>query len=142
MDFRQFKPGSHEYDASLVLRQRILREPLGLNIKSENLKEEETQLHFGFFEDVYILACVIAVPLENGQAKIRQMAVCEEMQGKGLGSKLLLSCLDSLLEKGFTEIVLNARKSALKFYQKHGFEICSEEFIEVKIPHYKMKKLI
>ena len=138
MEFRRFTPGSSDYKHALILRQNILRAPLGLDIKDEDLSSEDDQLHFGLFEDDYILACVIAVPLENGKVKIRQMAVSEELQGTGLGSKLFRYCLEELKERGFKKVELNARKTAVSFYEKHGFQIEGEEFTEVSIPHFKM----
>ncbi|MFN5761282.1 MAG: GNAT family N-acetyltransferase, partial [Sphingobacteriales bacterium] len=33
-----------------------------------------------------------------------------------------------------------ARQSALGFYEKLGYQVCSAEFQEVSIPHFEMKK--
>lgn len=140
MNFIKFNTESPEYDQALKLRQQILRAPLGLDINLEDLNLEKEQLHFGLLTDKQLIACITAIPLNKNKAKIRQMAVSENSQGKGLGSKLLHSASEILREKGFSEIELNARKSAVGFYKKYGFEICGEEFIEVKIPHYKMRK--
>jgi predicted GNAT family N-acyltransferase len=35
---------------------------------------------------------------------------------------------------------MHARKSAVGFYEKNGYKICSGEFEEVTIPHYVMEK--
>ena len=44
--------------------------------------------------------------------------------------------------KGYTKLVANARKYALKFYLGMDYKIDSEEFIEVGIPHVKISKKI
>lgn len=142
MEFRRFTPGTSDYKRSLILRQKILRAPIGLDINDEDLSAEDDQLHFGLFDGHIILACVIAVPLEQGKVKIRQMAVSEKLQGTGLGSKLFENCLKELKEKGFKKVELNARKIAVGFYKKHGFQIEGEEFIEVSIPHFKMTRTL
>ena len=103
---------------------------------------EEKQLHFGLKIDNVILACVTVIPVSKSLAKLRQMAVSESLQGQGLGTQLFRECLKDLKNKGFKEIVLNARKAAVEFYQKFGFSKVGEEFIEVTIPHYKMMKTL
>ena len=142
MDFKEFTVDSSEYQKALALRHEILRAPLKLNIVKEDLSIEKEQLHYGLFEESKILSCLCVVPISPDKAKIRQMAVSNEFQGKGLGSKLLLSCLDDLKKKGYSEVELNARKTAVNFYKKYGFQICSDEFIEVTIPHFKMNKTL
>lgn len=138
MEFIEFSVDSEEYKKALILRRKILREPLKLDISPEDLSTEKDQLHFGLFNDNEIKACVIAVPMNDGIAKVRQMAVRPELQNQGLGSKLLLLCMADLKQKGFRKVELNARKTAVDFYKKYGFQICSDEFIEVTIPHFKM----
>jgi len=142
MKFLEYSVNQNSYQQALHLRQELLRAPLGLDINSEDLSIEKEQLHFGLFDDKTLLATLTVIPLENNKAKIRQMAVSNTHQKLGLGSKLILNCLHELKERGFKEVELNARKTALKFYEKNGFKVVGEEFIEVSIPHLKMKKLL
>jgi predicted GNAT family N-acyltransferase len=37
---------------------------------------------------------------------------------------------------------MHARKSAVGFYEKLGYEIEGDEFEEVTIPHYEMQKTL
>ena len=41
---------------------------------------------------------------------------------------------------GIKKIEFHARKTAVKFYQKLGYHLEGEEFLEVGIPHFKMEK--
>ena len=43
-------------------------------------------------------------------------------------------------DKGNSMMVLNARKTAVGFYEKLGYDTLGEEFLEINIPHYKMHK--
>ena len=140
MNFIEFDTESTEYRQALELRQKILRAPLGLDIYKEDLSLEKEQLHFGLLNKDLLIACVTVIPESADLAKVRQMAVSDDFQGKGLGALLFENCLKTLGQKGFNTVILNARKSAVGFYEKFGFTICSEEFIEVTIPHVKMKK--
>jgi predicted GNAT family N-acyltransferase len=42
----------------------------------------------------------------------------------------------------YTTIILNARETAVKFYISLGYEIYGEPFVEVTLPHRKMKKTL
>jgi ribosomal protein S18 acetylase RimI-like enzyme len=45
-------------------------------------------------------------------------------------------------QKGFTEIVLDARENAVKFYQSIGYEIQEESYLLFgEIQHWKMRKV-
>lgn len=140
MNFIEFNTESEEYQQALDLRQKILRLPVGLNLYDEDLSLEKDQLHFGLLSDDRIIACVTAVPLDKNRAKIRQMAVSTDYQRKGLGHKLFESCIQELKDRGVSEVILDARSTAVDFYKKAGFSICSDEFTQVRVPHYKMSK--
>ena len=71
---------------------------------------------------------------------MRQVATAKSFQGKGMGRDLYLFCERELKSEGISEIYCHARKSAIPFYEKMDFIIVSDEFIEVGIPHVKMKK--
>jgi hypothetical protein len=36
--------------------------------------------------------------------------------------------------------MMHARKTAVGFYEKQGYEILGDEFLEVSVPHYEMRK--
>jgi predicted GNAT family N-acyltransferase len=41
---------------------------------------------------------------------------------------------------GYKKLCMHARKTATGFYQKLGYSVTGEEFVEVTIPHYTMEK--
>jgi ribosomal protein S18 acetylase RimI-like enzyme len=143
MTFREIAFGTDEYELECVLRDDVLRKPLGLSLKDEDLAAEENQLHFGLFEpDGALVACVIAAPLSRIEARIRQMAVDPSRQGKGLGRRIMSELEKNLQARGFTRFCLDARVSAVRFYEKLGYAIVGEEFIGVTGPHLRMVKAV
>lgn len=74
--------------------------------------------------------------------KMRQVAVEETQQGKGLGKKLSAAGEKYAIENGFEVMFCNARKTAVGFYERMGYKIVSDEFNEVNIPHYAMEKVL
>ena len=142
MEFKEIIFGSPQYEQEVELRSRILRNPLGLDLDEENLAQENRQLHFGLFEEDKIKACVLIQPFKDTHAKLRQMAVTDDNQGKGYGSTMVDEVEKYLREIGMTNIELHARTSAVGFYEKKGYSVFGDEFLEVGIPHLKMRKSI
>src|SRR5262249_59875461 len=74
MVFKEIAFGSDDYRLECALREEVLRKPLGLSLRSDELSREKDQLHFGLFEPpTGLIACAIAVKLSPIEAKIRQM---------------------------------------------------------------------
>ena len=138
--FKAFSQNDPEYWLSLILRYKILRHPLGLTYSMADLQKEDKDFHLGLFHDSTLVACQILTPAEGDAVKLRQVAVDSAYQALGLGSKLQHYAENYAREKGFNRMFCHARKTAVPFYQKNGFEIKGEEFMEVGIPHYYMEK--
>jgi ribosomal protein S18 acetylase RimI-like enzyme len=139
--FREIAFGSEEYRLACRLREEVLRRPLGLSLRDEDLSGEKSQLHFGFFEpDEILVGCVVAVPLSATDVRIRQMAVSPSHRRKGLGRRIMDELEKDLKARGFRHFVLDARTSAVGFYQKLGFTGVGGEFLEVTVPHLRMEK--
>lgn len=134
---------SPEHRQTIELRNKILREPIGLTYTDQDLEDEKTGSHIACYTSDAILAgCCFLTPYKETTVKLRQMAVDTSCQRNGVGSRLISFAEQFAAQQGFDYIYLHARKEALGFYQKHGYSIESEEFIEVGIPHFEMIKRI
>ncbi len=134
--------GSVWYALSIALRYDVLRKPLGLNFTAEQLSKEDTEHHIVYIENGEVLGCLVLVPKENGVIKMRQVAVAEQLQGKGIGKKMVLFSEYFAKEKGYTLMDLHARKPAVPFYLQMNYTIEGEEFEEVSIPHFRLIKTL
>src|SRR5690606_38806891 len=123
------------FQQTLDLRQRVLRQPLGLNLFQENLSAEQDQLIFIAEEQSLVLGCLLLQPLGQGVFKLRQMAVHPEWQGKGIGKQLMQTAEVFAGEAGAQKIILHARATALNFYEKLGYQKKGKPFVEVGITH-------
>jgi len=131
-----------EYHEMLTLRQKILREPLGLSFSDADLQQEKDDIFITYREDGRITACCILTRLSGETVKLRQMAVDSHRQGKNIGTDLLLFAEQYVAQHGYTTIQLHARKTASKFYAKYGYAASGDEFTEVGIPHIFMEKIV
>jgi len=132
--------GSKEYQQMVKLRDDILRKPLGLTFTDEELELEKENLLIGAFEDGNILGCCMLVEENHGVVKLRQMAVLNALQGKGVGRALMQFAENLARDHGYKLLTMHARKNAIGFYEKMGYRVNGDEFQEVSIPHFEMHK--
>ncbi len=137
---RELAFGSSEYDASVVLRTLVLREPLRLHPTPEEREGDRPLHHLGAFEGDRLVACLMLQDLGEGRVKMRQVAVEFERQKHGLGTKLVRYSESFAREHGFREMVLHARHTAIPFYERLGYAAFGNTFIEVTVEHRAMKK--
>jgi ribosomal protein S18 acetylase RimI-like enzyme len=141
--FKEILVGTDEYRLECELRNEVLRKPLGLSLTAEELAEDAGQWHFGLFDPAgNLVACVLAAALSPTQARIRQMAVSPAHQRRGLGRRAMKELETALRSRGFTNLVLHARESAVGFYEKLGYTAVGDGFVDVTVPHVRMAKLI
>ncbi len=132
--------GSKEYQEMVDLRFQILRKPLGLGFTEEDLAAEKNDILIGVYDDDKIEACCILTKTDPKTVRLRQMAVGAPLQGKGIGRALMTFAENIARDHGYRRLTMHARKSAVGFYEKSGYQVCSDEFEEVTIPHYVMEK--
>ena len=70
------------------------------------------------------------------------MQTSRPRQGTGIGRGLMEGVERILITDELDRIELNARDTAVGFYEKLGFRKMGEEFLEVTIPHWKMVKAL
>ena len=124
------------------LREEILRKPLGMSLKNEDLSWDHQDNIFIAEESGRVIGCLMLHDAGENKMKLRQMAVYDQWQGKGIGRALVMKAEDFLLKKGYDRIVLHARKGALGFYKSMGYVVRGDEFEEVGIPHFAMEKVL
>ena len=132
--------GSVEYQQMIKLRDAVLRKPLGLSFTTEDLEKEKDNMLIGAFEDEQMLGCCMLVEEEPEIVRLRQMAVLNDLQGKGIGRALMNFAENLARDRGYKIIRMHARSNAIGFYEKVGYKVKGDQFIEITIPHYVMEK--
>ena len=132
--------GSPEYLQMVRLRDIILRKPLGLGFTPEDLEMEKDNMLIGAFEDERMLGCCMLVEERPDIVRLRQMAVLNDLQGKGIGRALMNFAENLARDRGYKIIRMHARHNAVGFYEKVGYRVKGDQFIEITIPHFLMEK--
>lgn len=131
------------YAGEKRLRDAVLRKPLGMALGEMDTATDAEQVHFLVLEGGEVIACALGVRHGPDAFQIRQMAVSSEWQGKGVGASLLKCAEEWIKEQhGATLAWLNARHYAVAFYEKCGYRITSDAFVEVGMPHFRMEKAL
>lgn len=140
MEIKLVDTDSPAYNKVLALRNDILRKPIGLDLNNEDLSDEKNQYIIVAENNDQIIACVLLKIIDKDTIQIRQMAVSPLEQKKGRGSMLMIYAENFCKLNEYYQIVLHARTSAVDFYKKLNYQLEGDEFIEVGIPHYIMRK--
>jgi predicted GNAT family N-acyltransferase len=75
--------------------------------------------------------------------KIGRVCVLPVARGTGLGAALIRAALDVLQgQSGLTEAYLGSQSHATGFYEKLGFVVEGEEFLDAGIPHRHMRRAL
>ncbi|MGA3216515.1 MAG: GNAT family N-acetyltransferase [Acidimicrobiales bacterium] len=147
--------------ASYALRQAVLRPHQGI---VEMAWEGDDQPGTATFAAVDSAGSVLGVatvlpqpapfdPLEAGVRsgagskeatwRLRGMATRRDLQGQGIGSKVIAAVVDHVAGQGGDLIWCNARVGAIAFYNKAGFENWGDEFVLPNVgPHVVMWRLV
>lgn len=141
IEIKHITATSPEYEQVWQLREDVLRKPLGLSLKDEDLSDDADDDILIAVQEHKVIGCVMLKDAGNN-AKLRQMAIADEWQGKGIGRMLVQTAEQTAKGNGYAKIVLHARQVAIDFYRKLGYTIVSELFTEVGIPHRIMEKAL
>ncbi|MBS4217986.1 GNAT family N-acetyltransferase [Bacillus sp. FJAT-49711] len=78
----------------------------------------------------------------NGKGKIERICVLSDERGTGAGNKIMTEIEHYAKKSGIKILKLNAQTYAIPFYEKLGYRVVSEEFLDAGIPHKTMEKNI
>ncbi len=131
---------TEEYKSELEIRDKVLRKPLGMHISDDDLEIEINDYHICALINSKVVGTLLLRKISNTTFQMKQVAVDESLRNKNIGRNLISFAESFAKDKGFTKIILNARKTAISFYEKINYKKIGEEFTEVGILHMKMTK--
>lgn len=83
----------------------------------------------------------LRICFDNDTAKIERVAVLDECRGQGVGFKMMEFAMDKISARhGIKKMKLGSQTHAIAFYQKLGFVVHGDEYVEVGAPHLDMIK--
>jgi N-acetylglutamate synthase-like GNAT family acetyltransferase len=130
-----------DWNAYYALRFSVLREPWNQPVGSEVLADEDQAIHAIAVENGEILGVARMHESAEKQGQVRCVATATKAQGKGIGKAIMAYLEEKAKQKGWGEIVLEARENAVPFYEAIGYTIVAESYLLFgEIQHYRMQK--
>lgn len=132
------------YELTLGLRSKILRNNLPLAECVFPTDTVEGAFHLAFYAGEEIATIASFFPKNYNDRRepgyqLRGMATDTPFAGRGFGRELVMFAIDYIKNTNAQYLWCNARTSAVKFYQKLGFDVVSTEFEIAGVgPHYEM----
>jgi len=124
-----------------MIRTRVFTVGQNVPWHDEVDEAEDTATHYLLWVDGAPAATARTRMTDGGVAKIERVAVLDDMQGRGIGRILMQHIMDHLsLDPAVKAFKLGAQSHAISFYQKLGFDITSDEYLDAGIPHRDMMK--
>lgn len=139
---KEIKHGSPEYNDEVSLRMEILRKPLNLTFDPQQLKAENTDYHIGAYLEDRLVGCLVLTPSGEDTLRMRQVAIANDCQRKGVGRSIVAYSEKLAKEKRYKQIVLHARQTAVPFYIALDYTPQGSPFEEIGIPHQLMRKIL
>lgn len=78
IQIREISYNTPDYTKELVLRDKVLRKPLGMSLYDANLDAEKDDVHIGAFVNNDMVGVLILTRLNADEVKMRQVAVDED----------------------------------------------------------------
>lgn len=130
---------SAEVEAALGLRYRVFCDEQGVTLAADQDGLDPEALHIVAFEDGRLVGTCRLV-FDGGIARLGRMAVEADMRGRGVGALVLDAAEDESRSAGAERIRLHAQTASRSLYERAGFEVQGDEFMEEGIPHVTMEK--
>jgi ribosomal protein S18 acetylase RimI-like enzyme len=101
---------------------------------------EAESLHLLALDGPRVVGCVLFHPEGPRTGRLLQMAIEPDRQGQGLGKRLVHALEEEVGRRGFDEVTLHARETAVGFYAGLGYVPFGAPYTEVGIPHRNMRR--
>ena len=124
-----------------ILKSRAAIFIIEQNINYQDLDDiDYNSLHCFYKENDKVTAYLRAFYKDDNKDIVKIGRVLTLKHNQGLGRKLLTESLPQIIKiMKHKKITMDAQKYAIGFYQKFGFQVVSDEFIEEEILHVIME---
>ncbi len=136
------KKVSSELDiqACLAIRYRVFVEGQNVSIDEEVDGLDSSSDHYLLSLDNLPVGTARVRYVDDDFAKIQRVAILEAWQSRGLGRVLMNFIIEDLKQcSKVKKAKLGAQTYAIPFYEKLGFIVCSDEYLDAGIPHKDMQ---
>ncbi|RWR05536.1 GNAT family N-acetyltransferase [Siminovitchia fortis] len=121
------------------IRKKVFVEEQQVPVEIEIDEHENNSAHFVLY-DGEKPAGAGRFRILDDKGKVERICILPEYRGKGAGNQIMAAIEEYAKQLPVEELVLNSQSYAVPFYEKLGYIVVSEEFLDAGIPHRKMIK--
>ncbi|MER2063196.1 MAG: GNAT family N-acetyltransferase [Alkalibacterium sp.] len=131
------------YNDSVAIRSEVFIEEQNVDPSLEIDELEDQTLHIVGYNHDKAICTARLLKKDDGSVKVQRVAVRADSRKRGIG-KLLLRFIEDTAKHQLngTRLVLDSQDHAISFYEKEGYAVQGEGFLDAGIPHHFMQKNI
>lgn len=128
-----------ELNDAFHIRTIVFVEEQNVPVEEEMDRFDAHAIHFvGYLQTKPIAASRLRWVDDYG--KLERLCILKDYRGKSYGTNMIQVMEHEILKNGYKLAKLNAQTHAIAFYEKLGYKVISEEFLDAGIPHVTMIK--
>lgn len=123
-----------------VVREDVFMREQGF--QNEFDETDNTCWHLALSVDGRTVGCARIFPEEKGLWHVGRVAILREYRKFHLGNVIMDAVADKVTALGGKGMMLSAQCQAVGFYQKNGYTVTSEPYMDEHCPHQDMVKML
>ncbi len=131
-----------QFDEARQLRWRVFVEEQGFTAAEEFDALDAKSRHVLMYNEGLPVGTARIFFDEQGVLHVGRLAMAEPCRGKGLGLLMMEEIHKKARELGAVHLVLNAQADKTGFYQKAGYAVVGDVFLEDGYPHLEMRRTL
>jgi predicted GNAT family N-acyltransferase len=136
----EFASSPGEIDCCHAIRRAVFVVEKGIPPGIEFDGDRMTQSVLAFVGRVPVGTARIV--LDFPDLRLGRVAVLERWRGLGIGRALVEACVAFARKRLARSVVLHSQSSVVPFYEKLGFVVEGDEYLEAGIPHRTMRMVV
>lgn len=131
----------NELEDAFSIRNKVFVEEQKVPVELEIDEYENSSTHVVLYDGDQPVGAGRIREVEN-TGKLERICVLSSYRGKGAGTLIMNKLEEIASQNGFKKVKLNSQTHAIPFYEKLGYKVVSDIFMDAGIPHVTMVKTL
>ena len=127
-----------EKEKCFEIREKVFMDEQKVPAELEWDELDEVSTHFYLTCNDIPVGTVRLAVFDSEIGKIGRMAILKEYRRNGFGKVIMENIINYAKQNKIKKLVLASQSYITEFYEKLGFKVIGDEFLDANIPHFKM----
>jgi predicted GNAT family N-acyltransferase len=133
---------AEDWPSLVALRTRVFVDEQGVPPEIEQDDRDATAVHVLSRDPSGRVVATGRLLVDGERATIGRMAADKQVRGRGHGAAVLAELHRQAVLRGVREVELHAQVTARRFYERAGYAVVGEEYLEAGIRHVTMRRTL